>query len=138
MRWAFWLGLALYLIYAYHASAAEPWGLDLKEVSADYARFKDGSRDPVMYPDTPKERLDVNINMGVLRYVYMNNMIHSETDQSQFRVIGWKYQMGIHIGSWADLYAEHFSQHLLDTQGQTAYPVQNLIGLKLYIYRKDR
>lgn len=114
------------------------YGLNLEEFSVDYARYKDGSRDPAIYPYTPHERLDVVGNLSALKYLYLNNTIHSETDSQQFRLIGWHYQMGVHIGKYADLYGEHFSQHLLDTTGPNPYPMENLIGLKVYLYRRER
>lgn len=145
MKFIYWLLFALIIFSVYakaHATDQKDkpseYSLFLEEASVDYARFKDDSRDPVMYPYTPKERLDTNLNLSLLKYGFINNTIHSETDKDQFRIIGWQYQMGVHIGPWIDLYAEHFSQHLLDTEGTRPYPVTNALGVKIFLYRRGK
>ncbi len=109
----------------------------LDEVSIDYARYKQDTRLPILYPNVPKERLDVNINFSFLKIGYINNTIHSLTDANQFRLIGWHYQVGVRLGKWVDIYGDHFSQHLLDTQ-LSNFPVENSAGIKFYLYRLDR
>ncbi len=133
-----WFLLIMTALLACHvySRADEGYGVYLDEFSVDYGVFRQGSREPVLYPYTPKERLDVNANLSFLRYGYLHNTIHSETDPNQFRLIGWHYQLGVHVGPWADIYAEHFSQHLLDVAGDMPYPSENIFGIKFYLYRR--
>lgn len=139
MKYIPWFIVFLALYLQWEARAEDSNLLPhLEEVSGDYARFKSDSREPVIYPDTPKERLDLNINMSFLKYGFSSNTVHSLTDDSQFRVVGWKYQIGVHLSYWADIYCEHFSQHILDMAGDRPYPVQNLIGIKVYMYRRNQ
>lgn len=120
------------------AAGADDYGVHLDEATVDYAQFQSGARIPELpNTDVPKERLDVGINLGFLKYGYFNNTIHSLTSQDQFRLISWEYQAGVHVGSIADVYLEHRSEHLLDEQGTSRFPVQNLYGVKFYIYRRE-
>lgn len=136
MRLYFWVFLAVLLCVLHEScEASSDYGFHLNEVSLDYARFKEGSRDAILAPSRPKERVDLNVNLDLLRYFYLNNQVHSMTDTTQFRLIGWKYQLGVHLGSFADLYYQHFSQHILD-QAYNDFPLENTIGLKLYLYRR--
>ena len=120
------------------AAGADDFGVHLDEATVDYARFQDGARIPELtYTDVPKERLDVGLNMSFLRWGYLNNTIHSLTSTAQFRLISWEYQVGVHLGDVADVYAEHRSEHLLDEQGPSRFPTQNAVGIKIYLYRRE-
>jgi hypothetical protein len=116
-------------------SASASYGVELKELSVDYGRYLDGSYS--LFVAAPKERLNLNLDLGFLKYGYVKNVIHSMTDSGQFRLVGWQYQVGAHLGDHVDVYFEHFSRHLLDTQ-QLRFPQENLVGVKLHIYRRDK
>lgn len=136
----FLVGFASFILASVPASAADAFSCDgvcLQQVTMDYARYQDGSR-VLLYPQgsMPKERLNLGLDLEWLSYGYMNNTIHSGTDQNQFKTIGWQYQIGVHLGDIADVYTEHYSQHLLDERSGQSYPVENLIGIKFYLYRR--
>lgn len=137
MRWLLWLSLAYLLCYEYGRAYELPkdYSLTLNQLSVDFARYKDDTRDPILYPIVPSQRLDLGIDLSFLKYGYLNNLVHSMSDSHQFRLVGWYYQLGVHIGPWLDIYGEHFSQHLLD-EHYSNYPVSNALGVKVYLYRR--
>lgn len=117
-------------------SEARPKLIELKEAYVDYMHYGYAREPFFLDGQIPTSRLDINFNLDFLnRIVYLNNMVHSETDQSQYRKIGWNYRFGIHIWDILDLYFEHFSQHLLD-----AVPVSrntyDAVGVRVYIFRR--
>lgn len=120
------------------------------EVSLDVKEFKAGGIDPLInyngIPNRePDKQLDLTVNLRIMDYLYMQNTVHSMTDRAldggagQFRVVGWHYQLGIHLSQYADVYVEHFSQHLLDTQYEDAqhFPAVDSVGVKIFIYREQ-
>lgn len=112
--------------------------MELKSTYLDYMHYT-FAMEPFMYPATPTNRFDLHLDLEFLnRTLFMDNMIHSETDQYQYRLIGWNYRFGAHVGSNVDLYFEHFSQHLLDTTPQNGINTFDAVGVRVYFYkRKD-
>lgn len=110
--------------------------LEVSSVYVDYMHYT-WAAEPFMLPTVPTNRLDLHVNVELLnRTIFINNMVHSETDAYQYRLIGWNYRFGIHIGSNLDLYYEHFSQHLLDTAPITGANTYDAIGFRLYLFRR--
>lgn len=110
--------------------------VELNEVSLDYARYKQDGRDPFL-GEPPKEGLNININMNILTYGYFRNTVHSYTDNGGFRAVGWEYTLGIHTFEWLDVYARHYSRHILD-KDDPSYPVENSIGIKVYLFKGEK
>lgn len=113
----------------------------LTEVSVKYQQLLPGAVDPMITYGPVSQRLDKELNLvvnsEVLKYGYWDNTVHSETDQSQFRKIGWELQLGVHATRFLDVFYEHYSQHLLDYSSKEAFPRQDGVGIKLYLYRGD-
>ncbi len=126
------LTLAAYLLTA--TAHGSDFGVHLQEVTVDYGRYMDGSRAPIV--DNVKERLDLSVNLSLLKYLYLDNTVHSLTDPYQFRLVGWHYQFGVHFGRNIDVYYEHFSQHILDNYYDN-YPLENLVGVKIKLYERQ-
>lgn len=127
--------MALFSVWI-HAS---PQLVTLKEVYVDYAQYLSGHTPYLNAGQIPHERLNLNVNIELLDdWLYMNNTVHSLTDQSQFRFMGWEYELGINVYDYVHIYYQHFSGHLLDDTYQWPSPLDNTIGVKLYLYKKDR
>lgn len=129
------LGLAISLM----ANAEESFNfMNLREVSIDYNHYT-WAINPFLAPTfKPTNKLDLNLKVNYLNdWIFTDFRVHSQTDQTQYRLIGLNYQIGIHAGSYIDVYFDHFSQHLLD------YPIAmpntfDAIAVKFYIYRGDK
>ncbi len=121
--------------------AAEPLQLlSLRETSVKYQQYFQGGVDPMITGEVGGQldkELNLNVNTDVLKYGFWNNTVHSQTDQFQFRKIGWELQLGVRCGKYLDVYYEHYSQHFLDYAGKGAFPRNDGVGIKLYLYRKD-
>lgn len=125
--------------------------LELNEASMSYIDFFPGGSDPLITQNgTPNRTLGkevkLNLNVNLLKYMYLNNHVHGGTDEiigsggkGQFRTVGWEFQLGLHLSKYIDLFAHHHSQHLLDTTYQHGrFPVQDAVGIKIYFYRADK
>ena len=122
--------------------------LELEEASITLNQFLPGGSYPLITENGLSNRaldkeLNLNLNMSVFKYGFWDNRIHSMTDsgtngdRGQFRLIGWNFKLGVHLGKRFDIYYEHFSQHLLDAQFKWGrFPVQDSIGIKLILYRR--
>lgn len=112
--------------------------LDVKDVYVDYMSFQ-YSNEPFLAPTYhAKDRVDLHLDLeGMNGILFLDNMIHSETDIAQYRLVGWNYRGGIHIGPFCDVFFEHYSMHLLDyvPQQSSSY---DALGFRLYFYKKDK
>lgn len=152
MTWksVFKIVLILYItimatVLSLRAQADEFKPIEMQDVYVNYKQFFQGGRDPLITNNGLDGRLldkelNLHFDMDVLKYGYWHNMVHSMTDQDerghgQFRVVGWNFQAGVHLGSYLDVQYEHYSQHLLDASLPYAFPVQDSIGIVLHLYR---
>lgn len=138
MRSSILAGLCLLLV----APVKSEGGLlKLTEASFSYTLFNPGTR---WYPISqlpgrnPTSMLDVNINFRISPYTYFNNTIHTMSDQSQFRTIGWEYTAGVHLSNQVDLGIYHYSQHVLDTPFPGDIPQMTGIQIKIFLYKENK
>ena len=115
---------------------------DLDEVSVQYRKFFDNSR---YYPTSniPGSKLNegvtVNVDSTVFKYGFVKNSVVSTTDQSQFRSIGWMYNLGMRVSHNIDLSLYHFSEHTIDTPYPiTSYPTMTGVELKIYLFKDKK
>lgn len=130
------------LIYTSSILADDFHVLNLDELSIDYknyARINDKARNLLIYPEHPKEGINININTSVLSYGYFNSTIESLTTSSQYRGIGLQVCLGLHLSDSVDIGYYHHSQHVIDReiQGIPIFPVEDAIQIKIYFYRKN-
>ncbi len=115
---------------------------ELQEVSVDYRNFHvlgDNQRDLLVYPEPPKEKLFLNLNMDLLwGHMYANSQIQATTVDSQYRGIGLEQRLGFYLGKSAEVGYIHHSQHVMDrAMGSIpVFPVTDAVQVMLYLYRK--
>lgn len=136
-----WLLILLFSSFCYAENLIE---IDRLYIETKW--FSDYSRNPLI--DNGSRRLDKEINLqfnvDLFTYFYWNNKIHSLTDQSLngkqelFRLVNWQFQLGFHLFEFLDLEYGHSSKHLLDSQWNYEFPVEDYVGIRLYLYRSDR
>lgn len=117
--------------------------LQLDELSIDYRNYtliNPKARNILLYPDPPKEAVNVNINTSLLKFGYFNSIIESLTTDSQYRTIGLQVFLGIRISKYADLGLWHRSQHYLDGQFVSIpkFPSEDALQVKLYLYKRQK
>lgn len=120
-------------------------GIQLDQVYLNYKSFMPGSTNYLItnngLPDRSMDKeVSVHLDTTLLSYAYWNNIIHTGTDASpteagQFRTVGWQFDLGLRVADWLDVQYEHHSQHILDWQGPMHFPVEDSIGVNIYLYR---
>lgn len=131
--------LALFLCSIGQANDLSEWHLvEMDKTYIDYMHFTYAA-EPFFQPYyTPTTRLDLHVDLKLLDdAMFFNNMVHTETDQTQFRSVGWNYRLGVHLGDSVDLYFEHYSIHLLDAIPQFDYKY-DAIGVRIYLYKGSK
>lgn len=118
----------------------------LQEAMFEYKAYPLHSRQPlVTESDFPEreiaKRLSLSLNTNFLTYIYWNNRIDGfvtrwrETGNAeQFRGIGWNFEVGVRAAPFLYVEYEHHSQHLLDIKGQRGFPVEDMVGFKLFFF----
>lgn len=123
-------------VFPHTASAGEWKLLELSEAKLNYKYFVHPGRDPLFSPNAPqKEELNLHVNTHVARVFYWDNIVHAKTNDAQYHVVGWNLKLGMHLHRYLDVQYEHFSRHLLDEKGPSKFPVEDSIGVVLYLYR---
>ena len=112
----------------------------LDEVYVDYknhALVNPNNRSPLLYPESIKETLDLHIKMTTLGIVYMNPTVKSWTTDAQYRIVGLELELGLHLSDYFDIFYYHESLHMLDKQQVylPRYPVDDAVGVRVYLYR---
>ena len=116
--------------------------IELQEVAVDYRNYaivNDQQRNLLVYPEPPKEGLNLDVKIDLFSgLMYANSLIEAMTVSSQYRGIGLVQQVGFHLGKFADLGWYHHSQHVMDRPIMSipSFPTEDAIQLRIYIYRK--
>lgn len=116
---------------------------NLNELSIDYKNYKmvnPNSRNMLIYPEHPKEAINVNVNIDLLKYCYWDSIIESLTTEAQYKSIGLQTRTGCRIFNSIELGVYHHSQHILD--GKSTYmwrfPEEDAVQLKIYLYKQEK
>lgn len=119
---------------------ARNWVLGLDELSIEYKNYElvnDKARNLLIYPEHPKEGINVNINTDILTYLYWDSQIQSLTTGSQYRAIGLETRLGLRLSQYLYVGYWHHSQHLMDRAPATLprFPSEDAVELKLFLFR---
>jgi len=112
--------------------------LCVDELSMEFAQIEN-KRDPY-FPEHDvkgewKNGLAVNWDVRVLERLYWQNRAYFDTDTA-VRHIGWKYELGIDLGSHIDIFWQHHSQHIAEGVAPGVdpkdFPLDDRVGIRLY------
>ena len=121
------------------AQAGENWFIQPDEVSVTYKKYHESSRHPLFTNSQLKEGVNITVNTDILGVFFWDNLVHSNTDDSQYRHIGWNFKLGVRPLSWLTLQYEHHSQHLLDTAyPHMKFPVEDSVGFTINIFQQRK
>lgn len=117
--------------------------IELDTVALDYKNYSvisDKQRNLLLYPESPKESINVILNTTLFKYAYFNNTIESLTTNSQYRGIGLQLALGVRLSQYLDIGYYHHSQHVMDREMQSipTFPTEDTLELKFYLYRNDK
>jgi hypothetical protein len=148
--------LALLLMFS--AAPAMAYDLDLglaelDKVDMEYYKIVNNRNDYTQFPDAqgaaPGQEHWVDgaailWDINLLRWsdvasLYWHNRVHMEDTNAQVRQVGWEWEAGIDIKSKVDFFWYHHSQHALDmaVPGER-YPLQNMYGVRVNLYTRDK
>ena len=130
-------------------SLAEFHIIELEKLRIDYMWYKPGSRNPLITQNayqpnrTMTSYLGADITTTVLKYGYVNTLVHSAVDGGldgswgQYRLIGLQVELGVRLLPFLDLFMYHHSQHLLDTEySYGRFPSEDAFGIHVNIFDK--
>jgi hypothetical protein len=110
-------------------------GVELRELSIQYKRYNEGTRYPYMMTK-PNDGLNLKMDIDVIGGLYFDNRIVSNTDDGQYRFVGWNFQVGLRLFPALRIQYEHFSQHLMEqVNPATRFPVEDSIGFVWTIHQ---
>lgn len=144
--------LLMSMALVFSLNTAQAWNLlEMNETSLEYRDFFPGGSDPLITQNgldnrTLGKEVRLNLNVDVLKVFYFDNLVHGGTDEiigsggkGQFRVVGWNFELGFRLNQYINVYYHHHSQHILDsTYAHGHFPVQDAVGIKIYLYKKDK
>jgi len=129
-------------VFLRYASADDDFHLvDLNELSIDYKNFNmvnPDSHNMLIWPNTPKEGINVGIKLDLLHYFYWDSVIESLTDDAQYASIGLDTRLGLRVSQYLEVGFYHHSQHVLDrayTGMDGHFPEEDAVEVKIYLYR---
>jgi hypothetical protein len=133
------VGIALALL-ASDAKAGDLGIFDLQEVSLDYhnhAALNPNQRDPLLFPESPKEKMALNVKTDMLWFLGLDTQLHASTTDSQYRAVGLQVDLYARITQYLEVGYEHHSQHLLDRDSASLprFPSEDSLAVKLYLFR---
>ncbi len=64
--------------------------------------------------------------------LFWDNKVHAKASESRYRLVGWEFETGLHLGK-VDIFYYHHSQHMLDQIREDNYkfPVEDAITIRL-------
>lgn len=125
---------ALGLMLACSCQLAYADAVELKELSLTYTKYAEANYSPY-FPQRAKDGIAMESKTAILRYGFLNTLVHGTSDEHQYRHVGLQLDLGIRIGK-LDVYARHHSQHILDSAEywDRHFPVSDTLNIKLYLY----
>lgn len=116
--------------------------IELDSLAIDYKNYKllsTTQRDLLIYPESPYEGINVEINSSLFfDLMYFNSTIEGLTTSAQYRGIGLQERVGFRVFNILEVGWYHHSQHVLDREIQSipTFPAEDAIELKLYLYKR--
>lgn len=106
--------------------------------------FKTGAQWPLISDLNPTSQLryglDLTLNTTFLGVFYWNNLVTTMTDETQFRSLAYKFEVGARILPCLYIEYGHDSWHTFDTTYRGGYQIYDYIGVRLNLINssKDR
>jgi hypothetical protein len=96
--------------------AAHAWDLvELGDLIVEHKQFAYASS-PFLPDQHPTTETNLKLNMVFFESGYIRNTIHTQTDASQYRLVGWNWEFGFRLTDYFEVGWWHFSRHQLDAQ----------------------
>lgn len=112
--------------------------LDVDELSFEHTKIK-AKRDPYFPHIEQDEWLyggALNWHVRLLKYGYWKNQFHFDYE-TQIREVGWKYEYGVNLGKYFDVFVYHHSRHTAEEpKREQRFPVDDRYGVRFNFIKK--
>lgn len=136
-------------IWAEASSAREYRLLELDRLDFEYSQFDKSTRDPYVpeYTGAWRDRAALDWDLQLLEFGYWRNKVHTETagEVGIVRTVGWKWEAGVEVGKYFDLFRAHHSRHVMEKEpthkfdnASSQFPVEDSYGVRFHLYRRER
>jgi hypothetical protein len=135
--------IKLLLLSLYLSSSAQADFFELSEVYLNYRNYgliNSSQKSLLVYPESPKEAINVNLNMNLFYgYVYAQSNIETYTTSAQFRSIGLQERIGFYLTNNIEIGFNHRSQHTIDRAipYMNGFPSEDCLEFRLYLYKNN-
>lgn len=107
---------------------------EVQDLNMTYQYFNKPNVAPYFTTSSQKERLTLRMDTTADKLIFFNNRIHATTDATQYRMIGWEFELGTFLTKQLSLQYIHHSQHVLDAfRGQ--WPFEDSIAVRFYFIK---
>jgi len=103
---------------------------------------------PVIFEEeginSEEEHWTHRINLGVDYNIYRSGPLRLYWDQDiagystrkQYRKMYWDWELGASFHKRLDIFWHHRSEHGLETADDKRYPLEDIMGIRVYLYRR--
>jgi hypothetical protein len=106
----------------------------------NYALVNSGQKSLLVYPESPKEAININLNMNLFYgYMYAQSNIETYTTSAQFRSVGLQERIGFYLTDSIEIGFNHHSQHTLDRSipYMNGFPSEDCVEFRLYLFKRN-
>ena len=127
-------------VIAFFAGLAQASGPHVYELAVEYRWLRPGARLVELPNYQVNGKLQVSFGIELWDTIFWYNRVHSASDPSQFRLVGWETELtviparaiGWKWAEWLELFAAHHSQHVLDAEHPfMRFPVEDSFGCRI-------
>lgn len=113
---------------------------DIIKVDSLYLEFEKtaGTNRQYYLPNDSVPKNNFNLGFDIsdkLSILYLNTLISSTTDQSQFRYVAMDNEFGLNTTLNLQIYFRHYSGHILDASDPSdmRFPEENVFGIRFHL-----
>lgn len=111
--------------------------MKVEELSVEHKKYTT-RRDPYYYEDSWQNQSTINLRLGIMKVMYFNAKLNCETMVDPVRAISTEYTAGVRITKWLDVIKYYSSEHVLDHNSPSRFPIQSAYGIKVNIITSDK
>lgn len=100
---------------------------EITEASLQYQSFARPNFAPY-FDRHMQDRLTLRLNTDLFSGLFFDNRVHGTTDDTQYKWVGWNFQVGVRLMPEFSVQYEHHSQHMLDAGMGAHFPVEDSVG----------
>ena len=121
-------------IFFWLCQTKQPFSVD--KFFLEYQSVNQNSRIAEIGNYKPAHVMSLNADLNLLGPLFWENSIHGLATEEQFRLVGWKFFLGVHVAPFLDVGVFHHSQHILDANNPIGrFPLEDAPGFRINFMR---